>query len=462
MDEMARSQRFESQLDPAVERFLSSLRFDWRLLGDDVEGSLAHVAMLRRQGILPEDIAERIQAALQEIRREWQAGTLEPKRAWEDVHMNVEGRLHEKIGPEAGYLHTARSRNDQVAVDMHLYMRREGAALRQELLELLRALLRTAEKSQGIIMPGYTHLQPAQPILMAHYWLAYAAMFQRDVGRLDDWARRVDVSPLGAGALAGTPYPTNPDFTRQALGFSALYENSLDAVSDRDFLLEFLAWASLFMVHVSRLSEELVLWSSQEFGYLTMGDRYSTGSSIMPQKKNPDVAELLRGKSGRVFGHLMGLLTVMKGLPLAYHTDMQEDKEAVFDVVDTVHGVLSVLPGLLDSLTFHPDVTYQNAQQHYTNATDLADRLAQAGMPFRQAHHRVGRLVHDLYQRGYRGFHEVPRDVWNSVAQDIPYEWLQALTPEQLIAARQQPFATAPEAVARQLSALRAWLSANA
>jgi argininosuccinate lyase len=462
MDEMARSQRFETQLDPAVAEFLSSLGFDWRLLGDDVEGSLAHVNMLQQQGIIPADMAKRITTALIAIRREWSEGTLEPQQAWEDVHMNVEGRLHEKIGADAGYLHTARSRNDQVAVDMHLYMRREGLAIRGELLTLLHAVVRTAERTQDIIMPGYTHLQPAQPILMAHYWLAYGAMFRRDVERLSDWTRRANRSPLGAGALAGTPYPTDPESVRQALGFTALYENSMDAVSDRDFLLEFLAWASIFMVHVSRLSEELILWSSQEFGYLTIGDRYSTGSSIMPQKKNPDVAELLRGKSGRVFGHLMGLLTVMKGLPLAYHTDMQEDKEAVFDVVDTVHGVLGVLPGLLDSLTFHPERTYHNAEQHYTNATDLADRLAQSGMPFRQAHHRVGRLVHDLYEQGYQGFHQVPEDVWVRLAPDIPFQWLSDLRPEKVIEARRQPFATAPDAVRRQLDALKDWLSGHA
>lgn len=459
MSGMARGKRFEGGLRPEVQQFLASAGFDWRLLGDDVAGSLAHVQMLSEAGIIEPGLAEPLQQALAQVRAEWEAGQFRPDSLWEDVHMNVEGRLHQILGPEAGFLHTARSRNDQVALDMHLYLRRHEQVMADKLGELLQTLASLARRTLDVMMPGYTHLQPAQPVRMAHHWMAYAAMFQRDLERLHDARKRVDMSPLGAGALAGTPYPTDPETPRTLLGFSRLYANSIDAVSDRDYCLEYLAWASIFMVHVSRLSEELVLWSSREFGFLSLGDGYSTGSSIMPQKKNPDTAELLRGKSGRVFGHLMGLLTVMKGLPLAYNSDMQEDKEAVFDTVDTVEAVLDILPGLLEHLTFNEERLLAQAAAHYSNATDLADRLAQTGIPFRQAHHRVGGLVRELLQAGYEGFDAVPENIWVSLAPDIPYVWLNALTPEALVEQRRQPFGTARRAVLQQIAQLEQWVS---
>jgi argininosuccinate lyase len=459
MSGMARGKRFEGGLRPEVQQFLASAGFDWRILGDDVAGSLAHVQMLSEAGIIEPGLAEPLQQALAQVRSEWEAGQFKPDSLWEDVHMNVEGRLHQILGPEAGFLHTARSRNDQVALDMHLYLRRHEQVMADKLGELLQTLASLARRTLDVMMPGYTHLQPAQPVRMAHHWMAYAAMFQRDLERLHDARKRVDMSPLGAGALAGTPYPTDPETPRTLLGFSRLYANSIDAVSDRDYCLEYLAWASIFMVHVSRLSEELVLWSSREFGFLSLGDGYSTGSSIMPQKKNPDTAELLRGKSGRVFGHLMGLLTVMKGLPLAYNSDMQEDKEAVFDTVDTVEAVLDSLPGLLEHLTFKEERLLAQAAAHYSNATDLADRLAQTGIPFRQAHHRVGGLVRELLQAGYEGFDAVPENIWVSLAPDIPYVWLNALTPEALVEQRRQPFGTARRAVLQQIAQLEQWVS---
>jgi argininosuccinate lyase len=455
---MARSDRFSQPLTPDVARFVSSLSFDWRLLGDDVEGSLAHVQMLADRGIITNDVADKLTHGLVEIRRRWEEGTLEARPEWEDVHMNVEGRLHELVGADAGYLHTARSRNDQVATDMHLYMRRIGQTLQMQCITLIRSIALVAARTVDVLMPGYTHMQPAQPIRMAYHWLAYANMFRRDYARLEDWARRCDLSPLGAGALAGTPYPTDPEHTGQVLGFAALYDNVLDAVSDRDYLLEFLSWASIFMVHVSRLAEELVLWSTREFGFVSLPDGYSTGSSIMPQKKNPDVAELLRGKGGRVFGHLMGLLAVVKGLPLAYNSDLQEDKEAVFDTVDTIQSVLSILPGLIDGLTFD-DVRLKTASSaQFTLATDLADRLVQSGMPFREAHHRIGRLVRQLLDRGYTRFEDVSGDDWEDVAPDIPHTWVQELSPEHSADARRQRFATARTSVLAQIDALQQWI----
>ncbi len=456
---IARSGRFARALHESAATFLSSLRFDWRLLQDDVKGSLAHVAMLKKSRIIPAGAAERISQGLQTILHEWEAGVLAPRPDWEDVHMNVEGRLQELIGEEAGYLHTARSRNDQVALDMHLYMLRQGGAIAAQCRELMMSLAALAQRTQEVIMPGYTHLQPAQPVRMAHHWLAYGSMFQRDYTRLMDWFERANVSPLGAGALAGTPYPTDPEYTRELLGLAHLYHNSLDAVSDRDYLLEFLGWASIFVVHVSRLAEELVLWSSREFQFIALGDAFSTGSSIMPQKKNPDVAELLRGKSGRIFGHLISLLTVMKGLPLAYNSDMQEDKEAIFDTVDTVQAILDILPPLLSDLTINPPRLQEAAVAQFSNATDLADRIAQEGVPFRQAHHRVGELVRLCVESGYQSFAEVPAEVWAQWAPAIPAAWIDELAPQQLADARQQSFATGKDSVARQLEEFTAWLN---
>ncbi len=454
MPSKARSPRFAKQPAEVSQRFTASVGFDWRLLPYDIEGSLAHARMLVHQGIVSEEEGALLQAGLERIREKWQNGSLEPRIDWEDVHMNVEGRLYEEIGPVAGKLHTARSRNDQVALDMHLYLRDVATRMEGGLVQLLGVLLDRAETDFDVIIPGYTHLQAAQPVLLAHHWLAYVAMLERDRERLADWQRRLNRSPLGAGALAGTPYPTDPSYTAQLLGFADVYTNSLDAVSDRDFLIEWLAWAAILGMHLSRLGEELVLWSSQEFGYIRMDDAYATGSSMMPQKKNPDVAELMRGKSGRLIGHLVGLLTVMKGLPLAYHSDMQEDKEAVFDVVDTLDALLPVAAGMLESLTVRREVLEMRLGRDFSAATDLADLLVKAGMPFREAHHRVGQLVARL-ESGGRNFEQLSAEEVKEFLPGLGPEDVAALRPEALVKARRQPLGTAPEAVSAQIRKAR-------
>lgn len=456
--DMARSPRLQAQLDQQAAHFTASVFFDWRLLPYDVRGSIAHVTMLAEQQIVTPEAAEKIIAGLEQIRQEWESGQLTPRLEWEDVHMNVEGRLTEIIGPVSGMLHTARSRNDQVALDMHLYMLDVGEQLKRGLLDVIHALLERASADFDVIIPGYTHLQAAQPVLLSHHWLAYKSMFIRDFERLSQWRERTNYSPLGAGALSGTPYPTNPGRTAELLGLGHVYDNSIDAVSDRDFLLEFLSWASLTMVHMSRLAEELVLWSSQEFGYVRISDAYSTGSSIMPQKRNPDVAELTRGKAGRVIGRLQGLLTTMKGLPLAYDSDMQEDKEAVFDVVDTMNSVLTVVSGMLRTLTVNRDRIAKRLGNDFTAATDLADMLVKSGMTFREAHHLVGHVVSALESLG-KGFQDVDANWLKTVAPQINPEWLKQLSPENLVEKRQQLMGTAPKRVKEQIVATQKWLT---
>ncbi len=455
---MARNPRFSKAADDAALHFTASAGFDWRLIRYDIQGSQAHVAMLGRTGIIPADDVAQIQAGLEQIEEEVASGSWVPRLEYEDVHMNVEARLLELIGPVAGKLHTGRSRNDQVALDMHLFMRDVGIRHKQQLWDVMEALLSQAERNLDVIIPGYTHLQAAQPILFAHHCLAYIAMLQRDWERLEDWQRRLSMSPLGAGALSGTPYPTDPEAVAAALGLDRTYANSMDAVADRDFLIEYMAWASLLMVHLSRLGEELVLWSSHEFGFIRMADGYSTGSSIMPQKRNPDVAELVRGKAGRVFGNLMTLLTVMKGLPLAYHSDMQEDKEAVFDVVDTLEALLPAVAGMLRTMTLQKERIQVRLAQDYTAATDLADMLVAEGMPFREAHHVIGRLVTQL-ELDHQHFQEVTPDYLRRVAPEIPWEWMKKLTPDAVIGRRQQSMSTGPKFVAIALGKAREWLT---
>ncbi len=456
---MARGPRLGQEMDGAAAHYTASVFFDWRLLPYDVAGSIAHITMLAECGVVSVEDKNQVVGGLQQVLEEWQSGALQPRLEWEDVHMNVEGRLQEIIGSASGVLHTARSRNDQVAVDMHLYMRDVAAALRQRLLGYVGALLQRAREDMDVIIPGYTHMQAAQPILLSHHWMAYVGMAQRDFERLEQWARRADCSPLGAGALSGSPYPTDPARSAELLGFRTVYANSVDAVSDRDFLMEFLAWASLTMVHLSRLSEEIVLWSSVEFGYLRLSDGYSTGSSIMPQKRNPDVAELTRGKAGRVMGRLQGLLATMKGLPLAYDSDMQEDKEGVFDVVDTMSAVLTVMAGLLTSLHINRERIALRVGRDYTAATDLADLLVHSGLTFRDAHHQIGLLVSALEEKG-QGFAEAD-PVWvQTLVPDLKPEWLQMLTPAYLVAQRLQPMGTAPRRVQAQIAEAQRWREA--
>src|SRR5690606_30869804 len=385
--------RFAEPTDQLVQRVNASIGVDQAMAEEDLLGSLAHARMLTAQGVLSEAEGAAIVDGLEQLLAEVRAGRVEWQVELEDVHMNLERLLTERIGPVGGKLHTARSRNDQVATDMRLYLKRRGAEVRGLLIELRGVLVDLAERHLDVIMPGYTHLQVAQPVRFSHHLLAYHEMFRRDQGRLEDALRRADVSPLGAGALAGTTFPIDRHLSAELLGFADVAANSLDAVSDRDFALETLAALAILMMHLSRLSEELIFWSSQEFGFVTLPDAYTTGSSIMPQKKNPDVCELVRAKTGRVYGALMGLLTVMKGLPLAYNKDMQEDKEGLFDALDTAEDALRLYAGMLPRMEVHAARMRDAAGRAYSNATDLADYLAKKGVPFRDAHHVVGRLV---------------------------------------------------------------------
>ena len=392
--------RFEGTVEEWVEQFGASISFDHQLAKFDLMGSLAHVQMLGQTGILSLEEAEQIQDGLQALLRDLEAGELHFDIANEDIHMNMEVLLTEKIGPLAGKLHTARSRNDQVVTDMHLYLKEQLGHVLDKLANLNSVLLDLAEKHVETIMPGYTHLQHAQPISFAHHLMAYYNMFQRDSERFAFNLKHTDLSPLGAAALAGTTFPIDRQLSSDLLGFQHPYTNSLDAVSDRDFILEFLSNASILMMHMSRFCEEIINWCSFEYQYISLSDSFSTGSSIMPQKKNPDMAELIRGKTGRVYGHLLGLLTVMKSLPLAYNKDLQEDKEGMFDTVETILNSLDVLAGMLSSMQVNKAKMQQSTENDFSNATELADYLAEKGLPFREAHEIVGKLVLDSIKHG--------------------------------------------------------------
>ena len=392
--------RFEGTVEDWVEQFGASISFDNQLAKFDLMGSLAHVQMLGQTGILSLEEVDQIQDGLKALLRDLEAGELHFDIANEDIHMNMEVLLTEKIGPLAGKLHTARSRNDQVATDMHLYLKEQLGHVLDKLANLNSVLLGLAEKHVETIMPGYTHLQHAQPISFAHHLMAYYNMFQRDSERFAFNLKHTDLSPLGAAALAGTTFPIDRQLSSDLLGFQQPYTNSLDAVSDRDFILEFLSNASILMMHMSRFWEEIINWCSFEYQYISLSDSFSTGSSIMPQKKNPDMAELIRGKTGRVYGHLLGLLTVMKSLPLAYNKDLQEDKEGMFDTVETILNSLDVLAGMLSSMQVNQAKMQQSTENDFSNATELADYLAEKGLPFREAHEIVGKLVLDSIKHG--------------------------------------------------------------
>ena len=385
--------RFSKATDTQVDDFNSSIRFDARMYEQDIKGSMAHAAMLGRQGIIPQADADLIVKTLGEIKEDIEQGKVEFLIDAEDIHMNIETILISRIGDVGKRLHTGRSRNDQVALDIRMYLRDEIDGLCEYVKTLRTTLLTLAEQHLATIMPGYTHLQKAQPITLAHHLMAYYEMLRRDGQRLLDCRKRLNVMPLGSGALAGTTYPLDRAFVAEALGFDAITQNSLDGVSDRDFVCELAFDLSLIMTHLSRFSEEIILWSSHEFGFIELDDAYSTGSSIMPQKKNPDVAELVRGKTGRVYGSLMGLLTMLKGLPLAYNKDMQEDKEQIFDAIDTVKMCLPVFTDMLATMQVRKDRMLQGAKGGFTNATDVADYLVKHGLPFRDAHGVVGRMV---------------------------------------------------------------------
>ena len=392
--------RFKKEADSKVNDFNSSISFDARMYKQDIQGSLAHATMLGRQGIITKEEADDIVNGLTAILQDIEDGKVEFSMENEDIHMNIEAMLTQRIGPDGKRLHTGRSRNDQVAVDFRLYVKNEIPKIIGMLLDLEKVLTEKAKANTETVMPGYTHMQRAQPTTFAHYMMAYANMIRRDITRLEDCLERMDECPLGAGALATSSYPIDREFTAHALGFKKPTENSMDSVSDRDFAIEFLSACSILMMHLSRFSEEIILWCSWEFKFVEMDDAYSTGSSIMPQKKNPDVAELVRGKTGRVYGSLITLLTVMKGLPLAYNKDMQEDKEPVFDAIDTVELCIPVFSAMLKTMTVLPKNMRKAASGGFINATDCADYLTRKGMPFREAYMIVGRLVNNCLKSG--------------------------------------------------------------
>ncbi len=392
--------RFSSPTEKRVEAFTASLPFDHCLYKHDIMGSIAHCRMLAKSGILSQKESRRIIEGLKKIEREIEKGTFPLQAELEDIHMAIESRLIQLLGQLGGKLHTARSRNDQVALDLRLYLREEIAGILEQLKKLLKSLVKRAERSLDILLPGYTHLQRAQPVVLGHHFMAYYEMFHRDCQRLGEILPRVNVLPLGSAALAGTTLPIDRSVVAQILKFPKISANSLDAVSDRDFILEFLAWASILGVHMSRMSEELITWSTEEFDFIELPDAVCTGSSIMPQKKNPDVLELIRGKSGRLNGNLVALLTTMKGLPLAYNRDMQEDKEPLFDTVKTVHECLEMLNLAVDRMKIHSEKMAAAADSGFLLAADLAEYLAGKGVPFRKAHGIIGRMVKDCLEEG--------------------------------------------------------------
>jgi argininosuccinate lyase len=449
--------RFEKEMNQKVETYQASIFFDRRLFFYDIYGSIAHAEMLGKQGIITEQEAELIVNGLQLIREEIEKGEFEFKKELEDIHLNIENRLFEKIGDLAGKLHTARSRNDQVALDMRLYVKGAIVITVDMLVDLQHAIVGLAEDNVDVVIPGYTHLQRAQPVLLAHHLLAYYEMLERDVSRFTDMMKRTDVMPLGSGALAGVPYPIDREAVAHELGFNSISSNSIDAVSDRDFLVEYSSAAAIAMMHLSRLAEELILWSSQEFGFIEMDDAYATGSSIMPQKKNPDVAELGRGKTGRVYGNLMGLLTTLKGLPLAYNKDMQEDKEGFFDTVDTLLSTVEVFAGMVSTLTVNADRTRAAADSPYILATDVADYLVGKGMPFREAHKIVGELVKYAVDKGI-SLNDLSVDEYQNFTPLFEKD-ICDISVEKSIAARNVQGGTAPEQVEVALKAAREMLN---
>ncbi|WP_105145973.1 argininosuccinate lyase [Streptococcus suis] len=442
--------RFEASLEEWVEEFGASIRFDQKLAKYDIQGSLAHVKMLGATGIINQEEAQAIQTGLEELLADYEAGKLVFDVRNEDIHMNIESLLTDKIGSVAGKLHTARSRNDQVATDMHLYLKDTLFQVVDKLTNLRQILVDLAQEHVETIMPGYTHLQHAQPISFAQHLLAYYNMFSRDCERFAFNMQHTNVSPLGAAALAGTTFPIDRQMTSDLMGFAKPYSNSLDAVSDRDFILEFLSNASILMMHMSRLCEEIINWCSHEYQFVTLSDTFSTGSSIMPQKKNPDMAELIRGKTGRVYGNLVGLLTVMKSLPLTYNKDLQEDKEGMFDTAETILVSIDILAGMLKTMTVHKERMAQSTEKDFSNATELADYLASKGLPFRQAHEIVGKLVLECSKAGYY-LQDVPLERYQEISSIIGPDIYTALESKTAVSRRNSLGGTGFESIYWQI-----------
>lgn len=449
MSDMMWGGRFTKAEEKNALDFNASISYDCRMYREDIAGSIAHAKMLAAHGIISKEDQEKITKGLLSIKKEIDEGTFPFSVELEDIHMNIEKRLTEEIGDAGARLHTARSRNDQCALDLHMYMKRNIARLSEKLIAVLEALLAASKKYQDVILPGYTHMQRAQPVLFAHHMLAYFAMLERDFKRLEDCYDMCDMSPIGACALAGTTYPTHPEEEANDLHFASVYGNSLDAVSDRDYLLQFLSFASICAMHLSRLSEEFIYWSTSEFQFIELDDGYSTGSSIMPQKKNPDMCELIRGKTGRVYGHLIGLLTVMKGLPLAYDKDMQEDKEGVFDALDTLYFALDIYAGMISTMTVNGDHTRQVLESDFSNATDMADYLAKKGLPFRQAHAVVGNAVHYCIEH-HKVLLDLSLEEFRSMSPLFEEDIKEALSIENCVKNRESYGGTGPKSVERQ------------
>lgn len=449
MSDMMWGGRFTKAEEKNALDFNASISYDCRMYREDIAGSIAHAKMLATHGIISKEDQEKITKGLLSIKKEIDEGTFPFSVELEDIHMNIEKRLTEEIGDAGARLHTARSRNDQCALDLHMYMKRNIARLSEKLIAVLEALLAASKKYQDVILPGYTHMQRAQPVLFAHHMLAYFAMLERDFKRLEDCYDMCDMSPIGACALAGTTYPTHPEEEANDLHFASVYGNSLDAVSDRDYLLQFLSFASICAMHLSRLSEEFIYWSTSEFQFIELDDGYSTGSSIMPQKKNPDMCELIRGKTGRVYGHLIGLLTVMKGLPLAYDKDMQEDKEGVFDALDTLYFALDIYAGMISTMTVNGDHTRAVLESDFSNATDMADYLAKKGLPFRQAHAVVGNAVHYCIEH-HKVLLDLSMEEFRSMSPLFEEDIKEALSIENCVKNRESYGGTGPKSVERQ------------
>ncbi|MBA1334401.1 MAG: Argininosuccinate lyase [Firmicutes bacterium] len=451
------SGRFIKDTSKEMDDFNSSISFDMRLYKQDIMGSMVHAEALFKCGIISLEEKESIRKGLLSILKDIEDGTFEFSVQYEDIHMNIEKALTDRIGEAGKKLHTARSRNDQVALDLRLFLKDEILEVQRKLVVLLDTLVTISEDNLYTIMPGYTHLQPAQPITLAHHLMAYYEMFKRDLDRLKDCYRRTDTNPLGSCALASTTYSIDRELTTKLLGFSNYTMNSLDGVSDRDYAIEFISVSSIIMMHLSRLCEELILWSTNEFGYIEMDDAYSTGSSIMPQKKNPDVAELIRGKTGRVFGNLMALLTVMKGLPLAYNKDMQEDKESLFDTLDTVKACLSIMSPMLSTLKINRDNMQKAANKGFINATDVADYLSKKGVPFRTAHRIVGELVLHCTGKGV-SLQDLSLEDFRKASPVFEEDIMDIVTPYSCVVSRNIPGGPAPEQVRLHIDSAKTYI----
>lgn len=443
--------RFEAQPEEWVDEFNASIDFDQNLIYQDVQGSIAHATMLANQNIISQDEAHTIIEGLKAIQKDVHQNKIEFKASLEDIHLNIEHELIQRVGEAGGKLHTGRSRNDQVATDMHLYTKEEVSGIIELIKSLQQTILTIANQHVDTIMPGYTHLQRAQPISFAHHIMTYFWMLERDKSRFQDSMKRIDISPLGAAALSGTTHPIDRHETQELLNFSAVYENSLDAVSDRDYIVETLHNISLTMVHLSRFSEEIIFWSTDEAKFITLSDAFSTGSSIMPQKKNPDMAELIRGKVGRTTGHLMSMLVTLKGLPLAYNKDMQEDKEGLFDAIHTIKGSLKIFEGMLDTMTVNTNRLNETVTKDFSNATELADYLVSKNVPFRTAHEIVGKIVLDCINKGIYLL-DVPLEDYQSHHESIEADIYDFLKPENCLKRRKSYGSTGQDAVKHQLS----------